>query len=180
MRASPPGETTHWTAAALAKETGISVSSVQRIWRSHGLQPHRMGQFKLSTDPKFAEKVRDIVGLYVDPPAHAVVLSVEGYCRCYLHKRGGRGGIDSSEIGAARSVGRVFHLRQVCDAPRPQSADVRDHLLSFFLHGYRVRAEPWVCSRGGQVVGIGPAEPARVVARGKAAAGGRGCSRHLS
>jgi transposase len=75
--ANPPGEITHWTAAAMAKETGISVSSVQRIWRSHGLQPHRMRQFKLSTDPKFAEKVRDIVGLYVDPPAHAVVLSVD-------------------------------------------------------------------------------------------------------
>jgi transposase len=75
--ANPPGETTHWTAAAMAKETGISVSSVQRIWRSHGLQPHRMRQFKLSTDPKFAEKLRDIVGLYIDPPAHAVVLSVD-------------------------------------------------------------------------------------------------------
>src|SRR5215469_9342934 len=73
----PPGETTHWTAAAMAKESGISVSSVQRIWRSHGLQPHRTRTFKLSTDPKFAEKVRDIVGLYVDPPAHAVVLSVD-------------------------------------------------------------------------------------------------------
>jgi transposase len=73
----PPGETTHWTAAALAKASGISVSSVQRIWRSHGLQPHRMCQFKLSTDTRFVEKVRDIVGLYVDPPAHAVVLSVD-------------------------------------------------------------------------------------------------------
>jgi transposase len=75
--AEPPGETTHWTAAAMARTVGISVSSVQRIWRSHGLQPHRMRQFKLSTDPKFAEKMRDIVGLYVDPPAHAVVLSVD-------------------------------------------------------------------------------------------------------
>ncbi len=55
----------------------ISVSSVQRIWRGHGLQPHRMRQFKLSNDPPFATKVRDIVGLYVDPPAHAVVLSVD-------------------------------------------------------------------------------------------------------
>jgi transposase len=54
-----------------------SVSSVQRIWRSHGLQPHRMRQFKLSNDPRFADKVRDIVGLYVDPPAHAVVLSID-------------------------------------------------------------------------------------------------------
>ena len=75
--ADPPGETTHWTAPAMAKVAGISVSSVQRIWRSHGLQPHRMRQFKLSTDPKFADKLRDIVGLYVDPPAHAVLLSVD-------------------------------------------------------------------------------------------------------
>jgi transposase len=73
----PPSETTHWTAPAMAKASGISVSSVQRIWRSHGLQPHRMRQFKLSNDPRFAEKLRDIVGLYLDPPAHAVVLSVD-------------------------------------------------------------------------------------------------------
>jgi transposase len=74
---NPPGEVTHWTAEAMAKVAGISVSSVQRIWRSHGLQPHRMRQFKLSNDPQFAAKVRDIVGLYVDPPAHAIVLSVD-------------------------------------------------------------------------------------------------------
>ena len=73
----PPGETTHWTAAAMAKAAAISVSSVQRIWRAHGLQPHRMRQFKLSNDPHFAAKLRDVVGLYVDPPAHAVVLSVD-------------------------------------------------------------------------------------------------------
>ena len=73
----PPGETTHWTAEAMARLVGVSVSSVQRIWRSHGLQPHRTRHFKLSNDPKFAAKVRDIVGLYVDPPAHAIVLSVD-------------------------------------------------------------------------------------------------------
>jgi transposase len=73
----PPGETTHWTAAAMAKARGISVSAVQRIWRRHGLQPHRSRHFKLSNDPKFAAKLRDIVGLYVDPPAHAVVLSID-------------------------------------------------------------------------------------------------------
>ena len=73
----PPGETTHWTAAALSKVAAISISSVQRIWRGHGLQPHRVRQFKLSTDPAFAAKLRDVVGLYVDPPAHAVVLSVD-------------------------------------------------------------------------------------------------------
>jgi len=75
--ADPPGETTHWTAAAMAKAAGISVSSVQRIWRAHGLQPHRVRRFKLSNDKAFADKLRKIVGLYVDPPAHAVVLSVD-------------------------------------------------------------------------------------------------------
>jgi transposase len=73
----PPGETTHWTAAAMAEATGISVSSVQRIWRTHGLQPHRVRQFKLSNDPQFVAKLRDIVGLYVNPPDHAIVLSVD-------------------------------------------------------------------------------------------------------
>jgi len=76
-RKDPPGETTHWTGAAMAEAAAISVSSVQRIWRSHGLQPHRVRQFKLSTDPQFAAKLHDIVGLYVDPPAHAIVLSVD-------------------------------------------------------------------------------------------------------
>ena len=73
----PPGETTHWTATMMAEEIGISVSSVQRIWRSHGLQPHRVRQFKLSNDPAFVTKLRDVVGLYVDPPAHAVILSLD-------------------------------------------------------------------------------------------------------
>jgi transposase len=73
----PPAEATHWTAAMMAKAVDISASSVQRIWRVHGLQPHRVKQFKLSTDPRFVDKLRDIVGLYVDPPAHAVVLSVD-------------------------------------------------------------------------------------------------------
>jgi transposase len=73
----PPAETTHWTAPMMATEIGISVSSVQRIWRAHGLQPHRVRQFKLSNDPKFVEKLRDVVGLYVDPPAHAIVLSFD-------------------------------------------------------------------------------------------------------
>jgi transposase len=74
---APPAETTHWTAALMAKAAGVSASSVQRIWRAHGLQPHRVRQFKLSNDPQFVAKLRDVVGLYVDPPAHAVVLSVD-------------------------------------------------------------------------------------------------------
>jgi transposase len=78
LTAAPaPHEATHWTSAVMAKAVGISVSSVQRIWRAHGLAPHRVRQFKLSTDPAFAAKLRDVVGLYVDPPAHAVVLSLD-------------------------------------------------------------------------------------------------------
>ena len=76
-RSDPPGETTHWTGAMMAKATGISVSSVQRIWRAHGLRPHKIEQFKLSNDPKFIDKLRDVVGLYIDPPDHAIVLSVD-------------------------------------------------------------------------------------------------------
>jgi|TARA_Y100000310_G_C20541362_1_gene743463 transposase len=73
----PPIEATHWTAAMMATASGISESAVRRIWRSHGLQPHRYRQFKLSNDPNFVSKLRDVVGLYVDPPAHAIVLSVD-------------------------------------------------------------------------------------------------------
>ena len=74
--ADSPAEATHWTATMMAKVADISVSSVQRIWRAHGLRPHRIQQFKLSNDPQFVERLRDVVGLYVDPPAHAIVLSV--------------------------------------------------------------------------------------------------------
>src|SRR6058998_3013863 len=73
----PPGEATHWTGRMLAKAAGISLRSVQRILEAHQLAPHRIRTFKLSNDPKFAAKLRDIVGLYINPPAHAVVLSVD-------------------------------------------------------------------------------------------------------
>jgi transposase len=73
----PPGETTHWTGRAMAAASGVSLRSVQRIWAAHGLQPHRVRRFKLSTDPAFAAKLRDVVGLYLDPPAHSLVLSVD-------------------------------------------------------------------------------------------------------
>lgn len=61
----------------MAAAVGVSISSVQHIWRAHQLQPHRFGSFKLSRDPAFADKVQDIVGLYIDPPAHTVVLSID-------------------------------------------------------------------------------------------------------
>src|SRR5918998_3866289 len=73
----PPGETTHWTGRAVARVVGISLRAVQRIWEAHRLQPHRVRTFKRSNDPAFAEKVEDIVGLYMSPPTHAVVLSID-------------------------------------------------------------------------------------------------------
>ena len=73
----PPNEVTHWTGRAVAARVGISLRSVQRIWQAHRLQPHRIRTFKRSHDPAFAEKVEDVVGLYMDPPAHAVVLSID-------------------------------------------------------------------------------------------------------
>ncbi len=71
------GEATHWTGRMMAKVVGISLRSVQRIWAAYKLQPHRIRTFKRSRDPDFADKLRDIVGLYMNPPAHAVVLSVD-------------------------------------------------------------------------------------------------------
>ena len=73
----PPGQVTHWTGRAMAKAVGISLRSVQRIWDAHHLQPHRLRTFKRSNDPAFAEKIEDIVGLYMDPPMHTVVLSID-------------------------------------------------------------------------------------------------------
>src|SRR5205085_5406792 len=74
---APPHEATHWSAPAMARAVGISPSSVRRMWKGHGLQPHRVRAFKISNDPNFADKLKEVVGLYVDPPAHAVVLSID-------------------------------------------------------------------------------------------------------
>ena len=75
--AEPPGEATHWTGRAMAKAASISLRSVQRIWQAHRLQPHRIRTFKRSNDPAFIAKLEDIVGLYLAPPKHALVLSID-------------------------------------------------------------------------------------------------------
>src|SRR3954449_4166032 len=74
---SKPAGATHWSRSMMAREMGISESSVGRIWRAHGLKPHRIESFKISNDPHFAEKLEAIVGLYLNPPEHALVLSVD-------------------------------------------------------------------------------------------------------
>jgi transposase len=72
-----PKDATHWSTRSMAAEAGLSQTAVSRIWRAFGLQPHRVESFKLSTDPLFVDKVRDVVGLYLDPPERALVLCVD-------------------------------------------------------------------------------------------------------
>jgi len=74
---SVPAGATHWSTRSMALDAGLSQTAVSRIWRAFGLQPHRQETFKLSSDPLFVEKVRDIVGLYLDPPIKAMVLCVD-------------------------------------------------------------------------------------------------------
>jgi len=72
-----PSNATHWSTRTMAAVVGISEASVRRIWRAHGLKPHRVETFKISKDPQFAEKLEDIVGLYLNPPEHALVLCAD-------------------------------------------------------------------------------------------------------
>ncbi len=76
LHTTPPAAT-HWSTRSMAKAQGLSRMTVQRIWKQHGLQPHRIETFKLSRDSQFVEKLRDVVGLYLDPPDRALVLSVD-------------------------------------------------------------------------------------------------------
>lgn len=72
-----PGAATHWSCRSMAKESGLSKNSVQRIWNAHGLKPHLVRTFKLSNDPQFMEKLTDVVGLYLNPPEHALVFCID-------------------------------------------------------------------------------------------------------
>ena len=74
---STPVNATHWSVRTMAKATALSPATIQRIWSNHGLQPHRVKTFKLSSDPRFLEKLKDVVGLYLDPPEKAIVFSVD-------------------------------------------------------------------------------------------------------
>ena len=76
LHRQPPGAT-HWSCRTMAKAMGVSPDTVNRIWRAHELQPHRVTSFKLSNDPRFVEKLTDVVGLYLNPPEHAIVLCVD-------------------------------------------------------------------------------------------------------
>lgn len=82
-----PDGSTHWSTRTMAAATGLSKSTIHRVWTTFGLQPHRQKHFKLSTDPFFIEKVRDVVGLYLNPPDHAVVLCVDEKSQCQALER---------------------------------------------------------------------------------------------
>lgn len=122
----PPGETTHWTGAMMAKTAGISASAVRRIWRAHGLRPHKVEQFKLSNDPKFVDKLRDVVGLYVDPPAHAIVLSFDEKSQIQA--------LDRTQPGLPMKKGRAGTMTHMWTAPSSQGVEqrfdriARDHM----------------------------------------------------
>lgn len=77
LQAAPPDAATHWSTRAMARHANVSQTFVSRVWRAFGLKPHLVDTWKLSTDPQFVEKVRDVVGLYLDPPERAVVLCVD-------------------------------------------------------------------------------------------------------
>ena len=87
LHTKPADGSTHWSVRGVAAETGISKSSVQRYFQLYGLQPHRSESFKLSTDPFFIEKLRDVVGLYLSPPENALVLCVDEKSQCQALER---------------------------------------------------------------------------------------------
>ena len=77
LHQTPPDGGTHWSTRLLARHVGVHQTTISRIWRAHGLKPHRVETFKVSADPEFVTKLRDVVGLYLDPPKRAVVFSVD-------------------------------------------------------------------------------------------------------
>lgn len=87
LKTKPMDGATHWSVRSIAAETAISKTSVHRYFQAFGLQPHRQESFKLSTDPFFIEKLRDVVGLYLDPPANAIVLCVDEKSQCQALER---------------------------------------------------------------------------------------------
>jgi transposase len=107
-----PQAATHWSTRSLAQATGLSQSSISRIWRAFSLQPHRSQSFKLSRDPLFIDKVRDIVGLYLNPPDRALVLCVD----------------EKSQIQALdRTAPLLPHASRADRAPQPRLHPPRHH-----------------------------------------------------
>jgi hypothetical protein len=149
MRSPKTG--THWSTRSLARELGMSHMAVQRIWKKHGLQPHRVETFKLSRDPEFDRKRADVVGLYLDPPERALVLCVDEKSQIQALNRTQpilplRPGIPARMTHDYHSPPRdPSHLRQLRDAQAPEGRRVAgcpSPLPRAFHAHERVMAEP--------------------------------------
>ena len=118
---SMPANSTHWSTRLMAARSGLSQTAVTRIWRAFGLQPHRAENFKLSKDPQFVEKVRDIVGLYMNPPEHAIVLCVD----------------EKSQVQALNRTQPIFPLGP--GVPARQSHDYERHGVTSLFAALNVK-----------------------------------------
>ena len=116
-----PANSTHWSTRLMAERSGLSQTAIARIWRAFGLQPHRSENFKLSKDPQFVEKVRDIVGLYMNPPDHAIVLCVD----------------EKSQVQALNRTQPIFPLGP--GVPARQSHDYERHGVTSLFAALNVK-----------------------------------------
>jgi transposase len=108
-----PAAGTHWSIRKMARASNLSYSSVQRIWKAHGLKPHLVKTFKLSNDKRFVEKVQDIVGLYLDPPDKALVFSVDEKSQIQA--------LDRTQPGLPIKKGRCGTMTHMWTATSPQA-----------------------------------------------------------
>lgn len=112
-----PPKATHWSTRSMARELGVSQSSISRHWRAHGLKPHLVETFKISRDPKFAEKLEDIVGLYMAPPEHALVLCCDEKSQIQA--------LDRTQPGLPLKKGRAATIRTITSAMAPPRCSPR-------------------------------------------------------
>src|SRR5450432_265589 len=112
---STPANATHWSTRTMAREMGISKASVSRIWRASGLKPHRVERFKVSNDPNFADKLEAIVGLYLNPPEHALVLCVDEKSQTGVEIQA----LDRTQPGLPMKKGRGATMPTITNATAP-------------------------------------------------------------
>ena len=188
-----PPNATHWSRRGLGRHIGIGHTSVQRIWHAHGLKPHKVETFKLSNDPRFVDKVRDIVGLYINPPEHALVLSVDEKSQIQALDRTqpglparSRSGFASAKAGLPMKKGRAATMTHDCKrngtttlfaalnvaGGKVIGQCMLRHRAAEFVRFLRTidKATPPACAKPGRLR-FGEGRPARPAARRRWAAG---------
>lgn len=130
---SQPENTSHWSSRKMARVSGISTSSVQRIWRAFGLQPHRADTFKLSKDLLFVDKVRDVVGLYLNPPERALVLCVDEKSQIQALDRSATGKIIGQCYNRHRAQEFKKFLAEI-EANVPEDMDIHIIMDNYATH----------------------------------------------